>query len=232
MKSPSTTYTLRDIRYPCVDRFVGEFNIDYSMTTDAVTGKDDWSTRALVDVYYVLRDDSRYGNIDKWLDDETYTVWCFRTNICTKEIVSMNTDTEQYVSKYGLNPKKKVSIKGVSTPVSSLKGYDALPPKMKEALKNVTIHVPPASDPDVPKKVYKNPASIIDLPDPVTKKPMAKAEKQPDGTYEVKPNVKLGDKKEEKETDPCALEEKNSIYMANEDGGSWDDISKSVIASY
>ena len=232
VKSPSTTYTLRDIRYPCVDRFVGEFNIDYSMTTDAVTGKNDWSTRALVDVYYVLRDDSRYGNIDKWLDDETYTVWCFRTNICTKEIVSMNTDTEQYVSKYGLNPKKKVSIKGVSTPVSSLKGYDALPPKMKEALKNVTIHVPPAPDPDVPKRVYKNHASIIDLPDPITKKPMAKAEKQPDGTYEVKPNVKKGDKKKEKETDPCALEEKNSIYMANEDGGSWDDISKSVIASY
>lgn len=231
VKSSSTTYTLRDIRYPCVDRFVGEFNIDYSMTTDAVTGKDDWSTRALVDVYYVLRDDSRYGNIDKWLDDETYTVWCFRTNICKKEIVSMNTDTEQYVSKYGLNPKKKVSIKGVSTPVSSLKGYDALPPKMKEALKNVTIHVPPAPDPDVPIKVYKNPA-IIDLPDPITKKPMAKAEKQPDGTYEVKPNVKKGDKKKEKETNPCALEEKNSIYMANEDGGSWDDISKSVIASY
>lgn len=232
VKSSSTTYTLRDIRYPCVDRFVGEFNIDYSMTTDAVTGKDDWSTRALVDVYYVLRDDSRYGNIDKWLDDETYTVWCFRTNICTKEIVSMNTDTEQYVSKYGLNPKKKVSIKEVSTPVSSLKGYDALPPKMKEALKDVTIHVPPAPDPDVPKKVYKTPASIIDLPDPITKKPMAKAEKQPDGTYEVKPNVKKGDKKEEEETDPCALEEKNSIYIANEDGGSWDDISKSVIASY
>lgn len=232
VKSSSITYTLRDIRYPCVDRFVGEFNIDYSMTTDAVTGKNDWSTRALVDVYYVLRDDSRYGNIDKWLDDETYTVWCFRTSICTKEIVSMNTDTEQYVSKYGLNPKKKVSIKGVSTPVSSLKGYDTLPPKMKEALKNVTIHVPPAPDPDVPKKVYKTPDSIIDLPDPITKKPMAKAEKQPDGTYEVKPNVKKEDKKEEKETDPCALEEKNSIYMANEDGGSWDEVSKSVIASY
>lgn len=232
VKSSSITYTLRDIRYPCVDRFVGEFNIDYSMTTDAVTGKNDWSTRALVDVYYVLRDDSRYGNIGKWLDDETYTIWCFRTNICTKEIVSMNTDTEQYVSKYGLNPKKKVSINGVPTPVSSLKGYDALPPKMKEALKNVTIHVPPAPDPDVPKKVYKAPASIIDLPDPITKKPMAKAEKQPDGTYEVKPNVKKEDKKEEKETDPCALEEKNSIYIANEDGGSWDDISKSVIASY
>lgn len=232
VKSSSITYTLRDIRYPCVDRFVGEFNIDYSMTTDAVTGKNDWSTRALVDVYYVLRDDSRYGNIDKWLGDETYTVWCFRTSICTKEIVSMNTDTEQYVSKYGLNPKKKVSINGVSTLVSSLKGYDALPPKMKEALKNVTILVPPAPDPDVPKKVYKTPDSIIDLPDPITKKPMAKAEKQPDGTYEVKPNVKKEDKKEEKETDPCALEEKNSIYMANEDGGSWDDVSKSVIASY
>lgn len=232
VKSSSITYTLRDIRYPCVDRFVGEFNIDYSMTTDAVTGKNDWSTRALVDVYYVLRDDSRYGNIDKWLGDETYTVWCFRTSICTKEIVSMNTDTEQYVSKYGLNPKKKVSIKGVSTLVSSLKGYDALPPKMKEALKNVTILVPPAPDPDVPKKVYKTPDSIIDLPDPITKKPMAKAEKQPDGTYEVKPNVKKGDKKKEKETNPCALEEKNSIYMANEDGGSWDDVSKSVIASY
>ena len=232
VKSSSTTYTLRDIRYPCVDRFVGEFNIDYSMTTDAVTGKNDWSTRALVDVYYVLRDDSRYGNIDKWLDDETYTVWCFRTNICKKEIVSMNTDTEQYVSKYGLNPKKKVSIKGVSTPVSSLKGYDALPSKMKEALKNVTIQVSPVPDPDVPKKLYKTSASIIDLPDPITKKPMAKAEKQPDDTYEVKPNVKKGDKKKEKETDPCALEEKNSIYMANEDGGSWDDISKSVIASY
>lgn len=231
VKSPSTTYTLRDIRYPCVDRFVGEFNIDYSMTTDAVTGKNDWSTRALVDVYYVLRDDSRYGNIDKWLNDETYTVWCFRTNICTKEIISMNTDTEQYVSKYGLNPKKKVSIKGVSTPVSSLKGYDALPPKMKEALKNVTVHVPPTPDPDVPIKVYKN-SSIIYLPDPITKKPMAKAEKQHDGTYEVKPNVKKGDKKKEKETNPCALEEKNSIYVANEDGGSWDDISKSVIASY
>lgn len=232
VKSPSTTYTLRDIRYPCVDRFVGEFNIDYSMTTDAVTGQNDWSTRALVDVYYVLRDDSRYGNIDKWLDDETYTVWCFRTNICTKEIVSMNTDTEQYVSKYGLNPKKKVSIKGVSVPVSSLKGYDALPPKMKEALKNVTIHVSPAPDPDVPKKLYKISASTIDLPDPITKNPMAKAEKQPDGTYEVKPNVKKGDKKKEKDTNPCALEEKNSIYIAIEDGGSWDDISKSVIASY
>lgn len=232
VKSPSITYTLRDIRYPCVNRFVGEFNIDYSMTTDAVTGKDDWSTRALVDVYYVLRDDNRYGNIDKWLDDETYTVWCFRTNICTKEIISMNTDTEQYVSKYGLNPKKKVSIKGVSVPVSSLKGYDALPPKMKEALKNVTVYVPPAPDPDVPEKVYKKSASIIDIPDPVTKKPMAKAEKQPDGTYEVKPNVKKGDKKKEKDTNPCALEEKNSIYMADEDGGSWDDVSKSVIASY
>lgn len=234
VKSSSITYTLRDIRYPCVDRFVGEFNIDYSMTTDAVTGQDDWSTRALVDVYYVLRDDSRYGNIDKWLDDETYTVWCFRTNICTKEIISMNTDTEQYVSKYGLNPKKKVSIKevSVSVSVSSLKGYDALPPKMKEALKNVTIHVSPAPDPDVPKKLYKNSASTIDLPDPITKKPMAKAEKQPDGTYEVKPNVKKGDKKKEKDTNPCALEEKNSLYIANEDGGSWDDISKSVIASY
>lgn len=232
VKSSSTTYTLRDIRYPCVDRFVGEFNIDYSMTTDAVTGKNDWSTRALVDVYYVLRDDSRYGNINKWLDDETYTVWCFRTNICKKEIVSMNTDTEQYVSKYGLNPKKKVSIKGVSTPVSSLKGYDALPPKMKEALKNVTIQISPVPDPDVPKKLYKTSAPIIDLPDPITKKPMAKAEKQPDDTYEVKPNIKEGDKKEEKETNPCALEEKNSIYVANEDGGSWDDISKSVIASY
>lgn len=232
VKSSSTTYTLRDIRYPCVDRFVGEFNIDYSMTTDAVTGKNDWSTRALVDVYYVLKDDSRYGNINKWLDDETYTVWCFRTNICKKEIVSMNTDTEQYVSKYGLNPKKKVSIKGVSTPVSSLKGYDALPPKMKEALKNVTIQISPVPDPDVPKKLYKTSAPIIDLPDPITKKPMAKAEKQPDDTYEVKPNIKEGDKKEEKEINPCALEEKNSIYIANEDGGSWDDISKSVVASY
>ena len=232
VKSSSTTYTLRDIRYPCVNKFVGEFNIDYSMTTDAVTGKNDWSTRALVDVYYVLRDDSRYGNIDKWLDDETYTVWCFRTNICTKEIISMNTDTEQYVSKYGLNPNKKVSIKEVSVPVSSLKGYDALPPKMKEALKNVTIHVSPAPDPDVPKKLYKNSASTIDLPDPITKKPMAKAEKQPDGTYEINLNVKKGDKKKEKDTNPCALEEKNSIYIANEDGGSWDDISKSVIASY
>lgn len=232
VKSSSTTYTLRDIRYPCVDRFVGEFNIDYSMTTDAVTGKNDWSTRALVDVYYVLKDDSRYGNINKWLDDETYTVWCFRTNICKKEIVSMNTDTEQYVSKYGLNPKKKVSIKGVSTPISSLKGYDALPPKMKEALKNVTIQISPVPDPDVPKKLYKTSAPIIDLPDPITKKPMAKAEKQPDDTYEVKPNIKEGDKKEEKEINPCALEEKNSIYIANEDGGSWDDISKSVVASY
>lgn len=232
VKSSSTTYTLRDIRYPCVDRFVGEFNIDYSMTTDAVTGKNDWSTRALVDVYYVLKDDSRYGNINKWLDDETYTVWCFRTNICKKEIVSMNTDTEQYVSKYGLNPKKKVSIKGVSTPVSSLKGYDALSPKMKEALKNVTIQISPVPDPDVPKKLYKTSAPIIDLPDPITKKPMAKAEKQPDDTYEVKPNIKEGDKKEEKEINPCALEEKNSIYIANEDGGSWDDISKSVVASY
>lgn len=236
VKSSSTTSRLRDIRYPCKGRFVGEFNIDYSMTTDAVIGQNDWSTRALVDVYYVLRDDSRYGNIDKWLDDETYTVWCFRTNICTKEIISMNTDTEQYVSKYGLNPKKRVSIKGVSVPVSSLKGYDNLPPKMKEALKDVTVHVPPKSDPDVPEKVYNhNHTSIIDLPDPVTKKPMAKAEKQPDGTYEVKPNIKKGNTNKEKDTEetkPCALGETSSLYIANEDGGSWDDVNKSIIATY
>lgn len=227
--------SMRDIRYTCKGRFVGEFTVDDSMVTDDATKTNVYSTRALVDVYYVLKDDDKYGDIDKWLSDETYTIWCFRINVCSKEVLSMNSDSESYISKYGIKNKanKIVDLKPKKISVTSLKGYDKLPDSIKEKIKNIEIidpNSPVFNETEIPSKaIPKKAPSHIDIKDPSTGDIIAKI----DGDT-IKPPVEKGDKKEKPDEgkDGCAFNKDPVIWSADEDGVSFDTVKKSKIAKY
>lgn len=228
------------------DSLVGRFVADctnynrFYTKDDGSFDRDKESFSVIADVYYVLNDDNKYGNIDTWLSDKSYTVWCFRARVCDQNIIAVNKDADIYFKKYGtsISAKKTVDLSTVKVKISNLNGFSSLPQKMQDAISDVEVELPRPKDPDVPSSAYQVPSTDnTKINDPKTGKPQAHLVVNPSATdvnlhYNIEPNVKQGDIGEGDDTDDCVIDNGNVIYQANESGGSFDDVSKTEIGKY
>ena len=230
------------------DSLVGKFVADctnynrfYTKDGDKYSlDRDKESFSVIADVYYVLNDDNKYGYINTWLSDKSYTVWCFRARVCDQNIIAVNKDADIYFKKYGtsISAKKTVDLSTIKVKISNLNGFSSLPQKMQDAISDVEVEVSRPKDPDVPSSAYQVPSTDnTKINDPKTGKPQAHLVVNPTATdinsyYNIEPNVKQGDIEEKNDTDDCVIDSGNVIYQANESGGSFDDVSKTKIGKY